>query len=109
MYSIDCLAAESYSEILSKVKLLTLEAHYNTWAGQSTNLLGSWTAKRTLWPPCRSRDSFLLPALASWQNSQQCGASTLYLSKVKILRVRGGGVTPLSQRESAVCVCAFTA
>lgn len=45
IYSIDCLAVESYSEILSKVELLTPEAHFNTLAGQSTNLLGSWTAK----------------------------------------------------------------
>lgn len=45
IYSIECIAAESCSEILSKAEFVTLETHYNTVSGQSTNLLGSWIAK----------------------------------------------------------------
>lgn len=67
MCSFACIAAQNYSKILSKVELLTLKAYCHTLSGQSTNLLGSWTAKWTLWPP--GRINFLLPAWASWQNS----------------------------------------
>lgn len=64
IYNFECIATENYSEIVSKVELQILEAHCNTLSGQSTKLLGRWTAKWTLWTPGRIRgSSFFWPGL----------------------------------------------